>query len=113
MGRRRRQRPCYAGSSLSLRTVVGGAIAILLAIGASFRALRTRLGVAYYFYENYPTNHVTIHVGSCGLCNDGRGRKGQPVTENGRWHGPFSTKGAAEEAAKLTRRPCDDHGCVP
>ena len=68
--------------------------------------------MAYYFYENYPTNHVTVHIGSCGLCNEGRGRKGQPVTKNGKWHGSFPTKRDAEEAAKRTGRPSDNHGCV-
>ncbi len=67
---------------------------------------------AYYVYENYPTDRAIVHAASCGFCNDGRGRKGRPVTPNGRWHGPFSTKGAAEEAAKGTGRSWWSHGCV-
>ena len=67
---------------------------------------------AYYMYENYPTDRATVHAASCGFCNDGRGRKGQPVTPNGMWHGPFSTKGAAEEAARQTGRSSSSHRCA-
>ena len=67
---------------------------------------------AYYVYENYPTNRATVHAANCRFCNDGRGRKDQPVTSNGMWHGPFSTTSTAEEAAKGTGRSWSLHGCV-
>ena len=78
------------------------------AVGAS----RDDVKAAYYVYENYPTDRATVHAASCGFCNDGRGRKGQPVTPNGKWHGPFSTKSIAEDAAKRTGRSCSSHTCT-
>jgi hypothetical protein len=43
--------------------------------------------MAYYVYQNYPTDRVVIHKGHCSFCNDGSGVQENPLgDENGKWH---------------------------
>lgn len=70
--------------------------------------------MAYWIYENWTAEHkAVVHAGSCGHCNEGRGRTPNPLGEkNGRWHGPFPTLDAANQAARATGRPTRQHRCV-
>jgi predicted transcriptional regulator len=51
------------------------------------------------------SRRLTIHLGSCSMCNDGRGPKyhllgNSPAEERTRqWHGPFPSAAAAQDAA--------------
>ena len=65
----------------------------------------------FYLYENYPTNRVTIHASDCGFCNEGKGKTGESVTPNGKWHGPFADVFTAKAVSEQLRRPIAIHQC--
>jgi hypothetical protein len=50
----------------------------------------------FFIYENWQAsdnNGPTIHIGSCGHCNNGQGKHSATSKgENGVWIGPFSKK---------------------
>ena len=50
-------------------------------------------GIRYYIYENWQAGpHKTvIHLGSCGMCNEGQGVAGGYDPKHAEWHGPFSS----------------------
>lgn len=49
--------------------------------------------MAYYIYENWQAgpHKAVLHRGTCGHCNDGRGRAGGYDPNHAKWHGPFQT----------------------
>ena len=53
----------------------------------------------FYIYENWQAgpHKAIIHSGSCGHCNDGRGRAGGYDPSHARWHGPFDSFDEAKE----------------
>lgn len=53
--------------------------------------------MAYWIYENKIVKSCRIHEGSCGFCNDGRGRRSAAIGDSSKWHGPFNSI----ESAKL------------
>ncbi len=47
----------------------------------------------YYIYENWQAgpHKAVVHIGSCGYCNEGKGRAGGYDPAHARWHGPYET----------------------
>lgn len=42
--------------------------------------------MAFYIYQNIPTNKVTIHRGECRFCNEGHGLQQNTLgNKNGQW----------------------------
>lgn len=70
--------------------------------------------MSYYVYEDDPTSHVRVHVGSCTHCNKGKGRVPARLPDN-RWHGPFDTLVSAQKFARELKRKDTDAcpTCLP
>lgn len=68
--------------------------------------------MAYWVYEDKPTNHATVHEGACGYCNEGAGvRKAKKSTALCQWHGPFDEEHEAWTFGQGLGRPLTVHGC--
>lgn len=59
--------------------------------------------VAYWVYEDRPTNRARIHRATCRFCNDGTGLHGSRLPDN-RWIGPLESSERALEVALDTER---------
>ncbi len=59
----------------------------------------------YWVYENWVVRQATIHNGSCGNCQQGKGKHGATTTEHGRWHGPCASMDTTDAAARQTGQP--------
>jgi hypothetical protein len=72
--------------------------------------------MSYYIYENWQAgpHKAVIHVGSCGFCNDGKGRAGGYNLRHAEWHGPYKTLDAARSVAAALPGVIDrhEHRCV-
>lgn len=57
--------------------------------------------MAFYIYENWQAgpHKAVIHDGSCGHCNQGRGRAGGYDPSHAKWHGPYETLEKAHAAS--------------
>lgn len=55
----------------------------------------------FWVYENWALHKAVLHRGECGACKHGRGQHGGAETENGRWHGPYSSAVAARSGAPI------------
>jgi hypothetical protein len=57
--------------------------------------------MSYYIYENWQAGprKAVIHMGSCGFCNDGKGRAGGHNPAHAKWHGPYFTLQLVQNAA--------------
>ena len=55
----------------------------------------------FYIYENWAAgpHKIVLHRGSCGQCNQGKGRPSGHDANHARWHGPYSTLAQGREAA--------------
>lgn len=55
----------------------------------------------FYIYENWAAgpHKIVLHRGSCGQCNQGKGRPTGHDANHARWHGPFATLAQGREAA--------------
>ncbi|HWW16150.1 MAG TPA: 4-hydroxy-tetrahydrodipicolinate synthase [Candidatus Dormibacteraeota bacterium] len=55
----------------------------------------------FYIYENWAAgpHKIVLHRGSCGQCNQGRGRPAGHDANHARWHGPFATLALGRDAA--------------
>jgi len=55
----------------------------------------------FYIYENWAAgpHKIVLHRGSCGQCNQGKGRPAGHDSNHARWHGPFATLAAGRETA--------------
>jgi len=55
----------------------------------------------FYIYENWAAgpHKVVLHRGSCGQCNQGKGRPAGHDANHARWHGPFTTLAQGRETA--------------
>jgi len=55
----------------------------------------------FYIYENWAAgpHKIVLHRGSCGQCNQGKGRPAGHDANHARWHGPYSTLVQGREAA--------------
>ena len=63
--------------------------------------------MAYHVNEDKPTNKATVHTVGCSHTP-----KQVKKPQNGKWHGPFNTKGEALETARNTdRRDVEEAGC--
>ena len=55
----------------------------------------------FYIYENWAAgpHKIVLHRGSCGQCNQGKGRPAGHDANHARWHGPYATLVQGREAA--------------
>jgi 4-hydroxy-tetrahydrodipicolinate synthase len=55
----------------------------------------------FYIYENWTAgpHKVVLHRGSCGQCNQGKGRPVGHDANHARWHGPYATLAQGRELA--------------
>ncbi len=55
----------------------------------------------FYIYENWAAgpHKIVLHRGSCGQCNQGRGRPAGHEANHARWHGPYATLAQGREVA--------------
>ncbi|HZW91789.1 MAG TPA: 4-hydroxy-tetrahydrodipicolinate synthase [Candidatus Eremiobacteraceae bacterium] len=56
----------------------------------------------FYIYENWLAgpHKIVLHRGSCGQCNQGKGRPAGHDANHARWHGPYSTLAEGREIAQ-------------
>jgi 4-hydroxy-tetrahydrodipicolinate synthase len=56
---------------------------------------------AFYIYENWAAGprKIVLHRGSCGQCNQGKGRPAGHDANHASWHGPFATLVQGREVA--------------
>lgn len=56
---------------------------------------------AFYIYENWAAGprKIVLHRGSCGQCNQGKGRPAGHEANHASWHGPYATLTMGREAA--------------
>jgi hypothetical protein len=56
----------------------------------------------FYIYENWLAgpHKIVLHRGSCGQCNQGKGRPAGHEANHARWHGPYSTLAEGREIAQ-------------
>src|ERR1700692_4894878 len=54
----------------------------------------------FYIYENWirGPHKVVLHRGSCGQCNQGKGRPSGHDANHARWHGPYATLAQGRES---------------
>ena len=54
----------------------------------------------FYIYENWIAgpHKVVLHRGSCGQCNQGKGRPSGHDANHARWHGPYATLAQGRES---------------
>lgn len=68
--------------------------------------------MAFYIYENWQAGprKAVIHHGSCGHCNEGKGRAGGYDPAHAEWHGPYGNLAEAREEQKtmnvVERKEC-------
>ncbi len=57
--------------------------------------------VEFYIYENWAAgpHKIVLHRGSCGQCNQGKGRPAGHDANHARWHGPYPTLAQSRETA--------------
>jgi 4-hydroxy-tetrahydrodipicolinate synthase len=55
----------------------------------------------FYIYENWAAGprKIVLHRGSCGQCNQGKGRPAGHDANHARWHGPYATLAQGREMA--------------
>jgi 4-hydroxy-tetrahydrodipicolinate synthase len=55
----------------------------------------------FYIYENWSAgpHKIVLHRGSCGQCNQGKGRPAGHDANHARWHGPYATLTQGREVA--------------
>jgi 4-hydroxy-tetrahydrodipicolinate synthase len=55
----------------------------------------------FYIYENWAAgpHKIVLHRGSCGQCNQGKGRPAGHDANHARWHGPYATLAQGREIA--------------
>ena len=55
----------------------------------------------FYIYENWVAgpHKIVLHRGSCGQCNQGKGRPAGHDANHARWHGPYPTLAQGREIA--------------
>jgi 4-hydroxy-tetrahydrodipicolinate synthase len=55
----------------------------------------------FYIYENWAAgpHKIVLHRGSCGQCNQGKGRPAGHDANHARWHGPYATLAVGRENA--------------
>jgi 4-hydroxy-tetrahydrodipicolinate synthase len=55
----------------------------------------------FYIYENWAAgpHKIVLHRGSCGQCNQGKGRPAGHDANHARWHGPYATLAQGRDAA--------------
>jgi len=56
---------------------------------------------AFFIYENWAAGprKIVLHRGSCGQCNQGKGRPSGHDANHSNWHGPYATLAHGREAA--------------
>jgi 4-hydroxy-tetrahydrodipicolinate synthase len=56
----------------------------------------------FYIYENWAAgpHKIVLHRGSCGQCNQGKGRPAGHDANHARWHGPYAALAQGRDAAR-------------
>jgi hypothetical protein len=69
--------------------------------------------MSYYVYENWQAgpHKAVIHIGSCGFCNDGKGRARGYDPNHAQWHGPFPTIIGAKKVRLMKNGDVYWHEC--
>ncbi len=64
-------------------------------------AVPSRDAKEFYIYENWAAgpHKIVLHRGSCGQCNQGKGRPSGHDANHARWHGPYATLAQGREIA--------------
>jgi len=64
-------------------------------------ATSTPNAAEFYIYENWAAgpHKIVLHRGSCGQCNQGKGRPAGHDANHARWHGPYATLAQGRETA--------------
>jgi len=64
-------------------------------------ALAVPEAAEFYIYENWTAgpHKIVLHRGSCGQCNQGKGRPAGHDANHARWHGPYATLTQGRETA--------------
>jgi hypothetical protein len=65
----------------------------------------------YWVHENWTHDYARVHKAECSHCNDGRGTQPSDSGQNTKWHGPFSKRDEAYEAARRLQAT-DARGCT-
>jgi hypothetical protein len=67
----------------------------------------------FYIYENWQAGprKAVIHKGSCGNCNDGKGRTGSYDPRHAKWHGPYEDLESAREASEAMSQVVEHKEC--
>lgn len=67
----------------------------------------------FYIYENWQAGprKAKIHRGSCGHCNEGRGRAGDYDPNYAAWHGPYEDLETARRESNVLPRIIDRSEC--
>jgi 4-hydroxy-tetrahydrodipicolinate synthase len=64
-------------------------------------AMPAREAKEFYIYENWAAgpHKIVLHRGSCGQCNQGKGRPAGHDANHARWHGPYATLAEGRQIA--------------
>ena len=57
----------------------------------------------FYIYENWAAgpHKIVLHRGSCGQCNQGKGRPAGHDANHARWHGPYADAGCTDAKRRM------------
>jgi 4-hydroxy-tetrahydrodipicolinate synthase len=75
---------------------------IVMEVGLIAKPAAPALDLAeFYIYENWAAgpHKIVLHRGSCGQCNQGKGRPAGHDANHARWHGPYATLAQGREVA--------------
>ena len=75
---------------------------IVMEVGLIAKPATSTLNAAeFYIYENWAAgpHKIVLHRGSCGQCNQGKGRPAGHDANHARWHGPYATLAQGRETA--------------
>lgn len=61
----------------------------------------------YWIYQNSPTKKFTVHSGSCGECNNGKGKHQSNGGQNGIWHGNHKDLKSAMKFSTIAAKNID------
>jgi len=67
----------------------------------------------FYVYQNWHARNLRarIHKGSCGFCNDGKGRGTEIDPTRAKWHGPFESECEARAVTNSFEPGYDTQNC--
>jgi len=74
---------------------------IVTEVGLIAKPATTAEAAEFYIYENWSAgpHKIVLHRGSCGQCNQAKGRPSGHDPNHARWHGPYATLAEGREVA--------------